>query len=163
VSLITASGALTTGNPNSVFTGGTTQNATQIKNAVTTFVSAFNKAVDSLSGSSNAISNQSAKSLASLASANASAFADIGITVDDNGKLSVDTAKLNAAVTGNQKKIQAVFNDTTFVSTVTSKVKTSISQSLGISSGAGFLAMYSNSLSSGMSGLLSSNNINGYI
>ncbi len=152
--LVTASGALTNGNPLSVFSGD--QDAERITNAVTRFVSAFNKAVTSLSGSSSSISTRSAESLESLAEANASALEAIGITIDEDGLLVVDSDKLEDTAETDPDKIKTVFNDTNFITAVSSKAKNAISQVLGITSGAGFMAMYTNSLNSGTSSMLSS-------
>jgi hypothetical protein len=158
--LVTASGALTSSNALTVFTGSSTQDATKIQSAVTAFVTAFNKSIDSLSGSSNAISQQSAKTLSSLASANATALSAIGITIDSDGKLVVDSTKLADAATNNQSAIQTAFNSTSFASNVSAASRSAISQSLGITSGAGFMSMYTSSASSQ---LLSSSLLSSYL
>ena len=158
--LITAAGPLTSSNPLTVFTGASTQDATKIKNAVTNFVTAFNNAIGSLSGSSNAISNQSATSLTALAKANATALSAIGITIDNAGKLVVDSTKLQTAATSNQTAIQTAFNGSaSFASKVTAASRSAISQGLGLTSSTGFMALYTSSLSSGTSSLLSSSSL----
>jgi hypothetical protein len=152
--LITALGSLTEGNPFSVFS--TALDAATIESAVTNFATAFNKAVTSLSGSSNSISQQNAESLKALTEANDTAFEAIGITIDDDGKLVVDSETLAEAAKNNPEDIQAAFNDTTFATTVSAKARSAISQALGLTSGAGFLSMYTSSLNSGISGILTS-------
>jgi len=153
LSLVTASGALTQGNPLSVFSGA--QDAESLTQAVTKFASAFNKAVSAMSGSSSAISTQSAESLGTLAEANAAALEAVGITIDD-GKLVVDEEKLADVAENNPGNIKAAFNDTTFAATISAKARSAISQVLGLNNSAGFLAMYTSNLNSGTSGLLSS-------
>ncbi|MFA6448615.1 MAG: flagellar filament capping protein FliD [bacterium] len=160
VSLITTAGSLTVGNPLSVFSSD--QDAAMIEKAVTNFVTAFNKTVTSLSGSSSSISNQYADSLKAIAGANSPALEAIGITIDNAGKFVVDSAALKEAAASNPEDIQTAFNDTTFVTTVAAKAKSAVSQMLGLTSGAGFLTMYTSSLSSGASGLLS-RLISGYL
>jgi hypothetical protein len=158
LNLMTAAGTLTSGNPQTVFTGAKTQDATKIQKAVTTFVTTFNKAVDSLSGSSSAVSNQSAEKLTALAGANSKALSAIGITIDDEGKLVVNSAKLKAAATSSQTAVQTAFNGSnSFASKVASISRSSISQSLGITSNAGFLSMYTSGLGSSASSLFTSN------
>ncbi|HOO57002.1 MAG TPA: flagellar filament capping protein FliD [bacterium] len=156
VGLLTAAGKLTDGNSLSVFSSTSTQDADTIVDAVTGFVTAFNSAVSALSGSSSSISSQSAESLVSLAEANSEALSAIGITIDDDGMLEVDSDILEEAAENNPEDIQAVFNDTNFITTVSSKARTAITQVLGLSSGAGFLSLYSSSLDSGLNGLLTS-------
>jgi len=151
--LVTASGSLTNGNPLSVFSGN--QSAETITNAVKTFVSAFNKAVTSLSGSSSSISKQGAKGLVALAEANSEGLEAVGISIDKDGKLVVDSDKLEEVAESKPKLIQTVFNDTNFITTVSSKAKGAISQVLGLTGGAGFMAVYNSSLNSGTSSLLS--------
>lgn len=157
VSLMTASGQLTSSNPLSVFSGSSTQSAAKIEKAVTNFVSAYNKTVTSLSGSSNPFSQQGAKNLTALAEKNATALSAIGITIDNHGKLVTNTATLHAAATSNQSGIKTAFNGASaFASKVTTESRSAVSQSLGLNSGAGFMALYSSSLSSGASNQLSS-------
>jgi len=118
-------------------------------------VSAFNKAVTSLSGSSSSISKQGAKGLVALAEANSEGLEAVGISIDKDGKLVVDSDKLEEVAESKPKLIQTVFNDTNFITTVSSKAKGAISQVLGLTGGAGFMAVYNSSLNSGTSSLLS--------
>ena len=66
----------------------------------------------------------------------------------------VDPALAEAAE-NSPEDIEAAFSDSTFASAVASRAQSAVSQVLGLTSSAGFLAMYNNSLTSGVSGLLS--------
>ncbi len=141
VSLITAAGALTSGNPNSVLNTGDTDT---LKEAVLNFVDTFNSAVDSLAGSENDITSVYADGLTGLAEANSDALASIGITIDDDGKLVVDETTLENAIEEDSSVVEDVFSSTSFTESVINKARSAISSSLGLTSGASFLTLYNN-------------------
>lgn len=82
-----------------------------IKRAVGTFVDAFNESASYAKSVGTALPKRFAQSLQGFITANATSLGSIGISRNTEGGLSLDTAKLVAALSSDPEKVARTFND----------------------------------------------------
>lgn len=105
----------------------------KVDETVSSFVSAYNTLVSNMSSVGNTIENTYKKKLDELVSENKEQLAAVGITVEADGKLKVDSDKLKSADVSELKKIFG--SDSDFIKTVKEQaqsVNNVVSQALSI-------------------------------
>jgi flagellar capping protein FliD len=143
MNLNTAAMALNSSNSTSIFANSSTPNTETLAADVTSFVKAFNNAVSLENASSD---SEGAGALATLAKNNADSLEAIGITVGEDGKLTIDTKALADAIDNNPDAVEAAFNgSTSFAANVQSQAMNSVTKAV---SGTNLLSLYTSALSS---------------
>ncbi len=127
--------------------------SSKISSAVSNFVSSYNKLMDDSEGASDVTTSTRASYLSKITSSYKSELSSIGITVKDNGKLSLDKDKLKAA---GAESVENIFTQKAGFGYKVSQAATSLETSASRAASSSSTYSKSGSLNSDLSSILDS-------